>query len=121
MRHQLASVHELARIGLFSELPGEALAKLAERMERQALTPGQTILRQGQPGDRFFVVLGGMLSVRQDARGVRGTLGPGDYFGEVALVMDVPRTATITALTPATVASCDRDTFEQLVKPLFTA
>ena len=120
MRHQLASVHELARVGLFSELPGETLGKLAGRMERQEIAPGQTILRQGQPADRFFVVIGGMLSVRQETRGVRGTLGPGDYFGEVALVMDVPRTATVTALTPATVASCDRSTFDEFVKPLFT-
>jgi CRP-like cAMP-binding protein len=120
MRHQLASVTELARIGIFAELPGERLTKLAERMERDELAPGQTVLRQGEPADRFFVVISGMLSVRQEGRGERGTLGPGDYFGEVALVLDVPRTATIAALTPATVASCDRATFEEFVKPLFT-
>ena len=57
---------------------------------------------------------------REPARhGQRGVLRPGDYFGEVALAMDVPRTATVTAITPAVVASCDRATFDELLRPLF--
>jgi len=120
MRHQMASVHELAQIGLLNELPGQTLARLAERMERRQLSPGEAILRQGDEGDRFYVVLSGILNVRQENRGERGVLRPGDYFGEVALVMDIPRTATVSAMTPATIASCDRATFEELVRPLFT-
>jgi len=120
MRHQLASVHELAQIGLLKDLPGETLARLAERMERRQLVPGEAILRQGDQGDRFYVVLSGILNVRQESRGERGVLKPGDYFGEVALVMGVPRTATVSAMTPATIASCDRVTFVELVRPLFT-
>ena len=120
MRHQMASVHELAQIGLLNELPGQTLARLAERMERRQLSPGEAILRQGDEGDRFYVVLSGILNVRQESRGERGVLRPGDYFGEVALVMDIPRTATVSAMTPATIASCDRATFEELVRPLFT-
>jgi CRP-like cAMP-binding protein len=46
-------------------------------------------------------------------------LRPGDYFGEVALAMHVPRTASVRAVTPAVVASCDRETFDELVRPLF--
>ena len=49
----------------------------------------------------------------------RATLGPGDYFGEVALAMDVPRTATVRTLTPVTLASCDRKTFDEYIRPLF--
>jgi CRP-like cAMP-binding protein len=120
MPHRLASVTELAQVGLLAELPGEKLAGLAERMERRELAPGETVLRQGEPADRFYVLLTGMLTVRQEGRGERGVLRPGDYFGEVALVMDVPRTASVSALTPAVVASCDRATFDELVKPLFT-
>ena len=44
---------------------------------------------------------------------------PGDYFGEVALAMDMPRTATVAAITPAVVASCDRETFDELIRPIF--
>jgi len=120
MRHQMASVHELAQIGLLNELPGQTLARLAERMERRQLSPGEAILRQGDEGDRFYVVLSGILNVRQENRGERGVLRPGDYFGEVALVLDIPRTATVSAMMPATIASCDRATFEELVRPLFT-
>ena len=60
-----------------------------------------------------------MLVVSQNAMGARRVLRPGDYFGEVALTMDIPRTASIRALTPAVVASCDRETFDEFVRPLF--
>ena len=59
------------------------------------------------------------LAVSQASRGPQSVLRPGDYFGEVALAMNMPRTASVRALTPATVASCDRTTFEAYVRPLF--
>jgi CRP-like cAMP-binding protein len=49
----------------------------------------------------------------------RRMLRPGDYFGEVALTMDIPRTANVRALTPSTVASCDKETFDAFLRPLF--
>jgi CRP-like cAMP-binding protein len=60
-----------------------------------------------------------MMTVTQASRGPQALLRPGDYFGEVALAMDVPRTASVRALTPATVASCDRETFDEFLRPLF--
>ncbi|MBD0317770.1 MAG: cyclic nucleotide-binding domain-containing protein [Thermoleophilia bacterium] len=119
MRHQSATAHELARIELLAGLPGEALALLGERMERRTLHPGERVVGQGDDGDRFYVVLAGLLRASQAERGRRGMLRPGDYFGEVSLLMRVPRTATVEAITPATVASCDRTTFDELVRPLF--
>jgi CRP-like cAMP-binding protein len=118
-RHVPASVTELSRIGLLAQLPGEQLLKLAGRMERQELGPGAPVLSEGQPGDRFYVVLSGLLSVTQSDRGFRGVLKPGDYFGEVALAMGMPRTASVSPMTPVTVASCDRETFDEFIKPLF--
>jgi len=118
-RHVPATLHELARVGLLAELPGEQLARLASRMSREELRPGATPIVEGEDGDRFYVVLSGMLTVSQADRGPRRVLRPGDYFGEVALTMNVPRTASVHALTPATVASCDRATFDELVRPLF--
>jgi CRP-like cAMP-binding protein len=112
-------VTELARVGLFSELPGETLGKLAERMQREEVTSGTVLIREGEPGDRFFVLLSGIAAVSQSDLGQRGVLKAGEFFGEVALTMHVPRTATVTAMTPCVVASCDERTFEELVRPLF--
>ena len=120
MRHQSATAHELARIELLAGLPGDVLARLGERMERRQVAPGERVLKQGDDGDRFYVVLAGLLSASQAERGVRTVLRPGSYFGEVALLMGVERTATVEAITPATVASCDRETFDEIVRPLFT-
>jgi len=114
-----ATSHELARIELLAGLPGETVAKLAKKMERQEVAPGTAVVREGEPGDRFYVVFAGMLSVANSAMGRRDILRPGDYFGEVALAMGMPRTATVTAISPAVVASCDRETFDEFLRPLF--
>jgi ATP-binding cassette, subfamily B, bacterial len=118
-QHVPASVTELSRIGLLAELPGELLSKLAARMRREELGPGTPIVREGDDADRFYVVLAGMLSVSQADLGARRILQPGDYFGEVALTMDLPRTASVFPMTPVTIASCDRDTFDEFIRPLF--
>jgi ATP-binding cassette, subfamily B, bacterial len=118
-REASATIHELTKIGLFAELPGERLAELASRMTREYVHAGQEIVREGEFGGRFYVVLEGMLAVTQEARGERRVLRPGDYFGEVAPAMGIRRTATVRAVTPATVASCERVTFDEFVRPLF--
>jgi ATP-binding cassette subfamily B protein len=119
VRHVPASVTELSRIGLLAELPGEQLTKLAHRMRREEVGPGQPLLREGDDGDRFYVVLNGLFSVTQNDRGLRRILKPGDYFGEVALAMDLPRTASVSPMTLSTLASCDRETFDEFIRPLF--
>jgi ATP-binding cassette subfamily B protein len=118
-RHVPASVTELSRVGLFAELPGETLTKLAELMQRDEVAAGTPIVREGEDGDRFYVLLSGLAAVSQSALGGRRVLRAGEYFGEVALAMEVPRTATVTAMTPCVVASCDRETFDELLRPLF--
>jgi ATP-binding cassette, subfamily B, bacterial len=114
-----ATQHELARVGLLATLPGETLARLAARMEREEIPAGAGVVEEGERGDRFYVVLSGMLTVSQASRGAQRVLRPGDYFGEVALAMDIPRTASVRALTPVTIASCDRATFDEFIRPLF--
>jgi len=114
-----ATQHELARVELLAGLPGEILARLARRMEREEVAPGTVLVREGEPDDRFYVLLAGVLAVSQHDLGARSLLRPGDYFGEVAPAMSVPRTATVSAMTPAVVASCDRAAFDELVRPLF--
>ena len=114
-----ATAHELARIELLGSLPGEQLAKLAGRMRRETILAGAAPIVEGEEGDRFYAVLTGMFSVTKSGPGPRAILRPGDYFGEVALAMHVPRTATVRALTPAVVASCDLETFNEFIRPLF--
>jgi ATP-binding cassette subfamily B protein len=114
-----ATAHELSRVGLLATLPGKTLARLADKMRRETVSAGAAVVTEGDDGDRFYVVLSGMLAVSQASRGAQSVLRPGEYFGEVALAMGIPRTATVRALTPATLASCDREVFDEFVKPLF--
>jgi ATP-binding cassette, subfamily B, bacterial len=114
-----ATQTELARIGLLATLSGETLARLAQNMTREEIPAGAGVISEGEEGDRFYVVLAGMLYVSQQSRGTQAVLRPGDYFGEVALAMHMPRTASVRALTPATVASCDQATFDEYIRPLF--
>jgi cyclic nucleotide-binding protein len=118
-RASSATAHELARADLLASLSGEVLTRLAARMQREEIEAGNAVVREGEPGERFYVVLAGMMTVSQDSLGPRRLLRPGDTFGEVALAMNMPRTASVRALTPTTVASCDRETFDEFIRPLF--
>lgn len=115
-----ATAHELSRVELLAPLSGERLAALAARMAREDVPAGEGIVIEGDEGDRFYVVLSGVLAVsNRGGLGPRRVLRPGDYFGEVALAMQVPRTASVRALTPTTVASCDQATFDEFIRPFF--
>jgi ATP-binding cassette subfamily B protein len=118
-RHIPATQAELSRIGLLAELPGELLVSLAQRMRREEVSGGDAPVVEGEEGDRFYVVLNGIFAVSNLGSMPRRMLRPGDYFGEVALAMDIPRTASVRALTTSTVASCDKETFDEFLRPLF--
>ena len=111
MRHQFATIHELARIEMLAGLPGETLGKLAERMERRELQPGEVVLPVEAGSARFCVVLSGMLT------GAGGALlRPGDTAGGLTLFEEPLR-----AMTPAVVATCDASVFEDLIRPALGA
>jgi len=95
------------------------LTELADRMTREEIPGGVVLMQEGERGERFYVLLSGMVGVSQQALGARRLLRPGDYFGEVGAAMDIPRTATVTTITQCVVASCDRDAFDEFVLPLF--
>ena len=63
-----ATQHELSRIGLLATLPGETLARLASNMTREEIAAGEGVVLEGEAGDRFYVVLSGMLTVSQMSR-----------------------------------------------------
>ena len=76
--------------------------------------PGDTLITQGEPGDAFYAIGAGQVDVTRDGAPV-ATLGPGDHFGEVALLTDAPRNATVTAHTAMRVFRLDRQGFDRLV------
>jgi ATP-binding cassette subfamily B protein len=115
-----ATVSELSRVQLFAALSGERLKEIALRMQREEVPPGRAVVAEGDSAERFYIVLSGLFAVSQQDLGPRRVLQPGDYFGEVALSMNVPRTASVRALTPAVVASCDQAAFDELLRPLFS-
>jgi hypothetical protein len=107
MKHQLAAVHELARIELLAGIPGQTLGRLAERMVRQELAPGETVLATDGERGRYWIVIEGMLQI-----GGGGLARPGDSFNG-----STPFDRPLQAVTPAIVASCDREAFDELVRP----
>jgi MFS family permease len=104
----------LERVPLFAPLPGPALERLASQLEVLQVEPGTKVVTQGEPGDRFYVVAEGELDVGVDGRPA-GLLGPGDSFGEIALLRDVPRTATVSARSGAKLYALEREAFLEAV------
>ncbi len=89
-------------IPLLSELPAEAFANVLGAVARRSLAAGEAVVREGDPGDAFFLLARGRVGVTRGAETL-ATLEEGSVFGEMALLSAVPRTATVTALEPADV------------------
>jgi MFS family permease len=105
-----AELELLRSIPIFAPLPAAALEHLAASLVRTQLATGSEVFRQGDAGDRFYVVGAGSVAIEID--GARSSeLGPGEFFGEIALLHDVPRTATARAASDAELYSLDRDEF----------
>jgi MFS family permease len=91
-------------------LPPATLAGLAARLEPVAVAAGEPVFAQGDPGDRFYVIANGEAEVRLDRQPAR-RLVPGDFFGEIALLHDLPRTATVRAVGPLELFALERGDF----------
>ena len=100
----------LRRTHIFEPLPPPALERVARNCVPLDVPAGATVIRQGDVGDRFYVVASGELIVSADGREV-DRHGPGGYVGEIALLRDVPRTATVSAATHARLLCLERDEF----------
>jgi hypothetical protein len=100
----------LRGVGMLGPLSAPVLERLAASLVRVPVAAGTVVIRAGEAGDRFYVVAEGELTVDREGAPIR-RLGPGEGFGEIALVRDVPRTATVTAATDATLLVLDREPF----------
>jgi CRP-like cAMP-binding protein len=109
---------ELRRLPSFSYLEPDELAELLQHGEWTNVAPGETIVEQDDIGDAFYTIGSGRVEVLEDGAPVR-TMGAGDHFGEIALLLDTPRTATVRALTPVRAFRVDREGFDKLVKESF--
>jgi len=108
------------RLGVYSPLDDETFSDLKPYMQEQNWQPGDVIVRQGDAGDAFYVIVDGSVSVeRSDGSNggqVLAQLSKGDYFGEMALLSDEPRNATVKATTACRTLTMTRDAFDQFLE-----
>jgi MFS family permease len=105
-----AQINALRAIEMFAPLPAPTLEALAMSLARVDVPAGETLFRQGDHGDRFYIIESGEVEIEIDGR-VVNVLGPGDHFGEIALLRDIPRTATARARKETQLYALDRDAF----------
>ncbi len=91
--------NRLVDLPLFAGLSREELERVASWLDARHADPGERVCGEGSPGYSFFVIEGGTAGVTSDSGAAR-TLGPGDFFGEIAILEGGLRTATVTALSP---------------------
>ncbi len=108
----------LKDISLFNTLTPATLLQVADKMLVEESGPGETVIRQGDPGELFYLIRsGGADVVVQDAKGKRtvAKLGEGDYFGEAALITDEPRNATIVTREPSVFYTLGKEDFRAVL------
>ncbi len=115
-----AEFHRESSFSIFVDLPAFNPDSLTATLQSTTAAPGEVIAREGAPADKFFIVIEGELEVVRGAREEGGgevvsTLGPGDLFGEIAIMRDRPRTATVRAAAPTRLLAMEHDTFRELV------
>jgi CRP-like cAMP-binding protein len=118
---------QLARVSLFSRLTKGQLSRLASLVTTIDVPAGRVLAQEGSAGNEFIVIIDGEADVVRDEK-VITTRGPGDFFGEIALLLDRPRTASVVAKTAMTIDVIDRRAFKgfltdnpELYEPLLEA
>ena len=106
----LVQMHVLRAITIFRALPGPTLETLARSVEHAPVDAGTTLMRQGDPGQRYFAIASGDLSIQVDGAEI-AVRSRGEGVGEIALLRDMPRTATVIARTDAELYSLEREPF----------
>lgn len=115
--HKNAKVELLKAVPLFGNCSKAELQRIASLADELDLAEGATLIREGERGREFLVVVGGSVRVTRRGRKLRD-LGAGDFIGEIALVSDVPRTATVTATSPVRLLVITDREFRQLIEQM---
>lgn len=109
----------LGSISFFKELTEDEKGNLIDALEEETFDTGVDIIKQGTQGDAFFIIKTGSVKVWNEVGGkekvIKDRLGPSDYFGEMALLNDEPRGATVTSTSSTTCMKLDRKTFRKLL------
>jgi len=100
----------LRRVSFFGPLPFALVEHLASELQSATYEPGDVIIQDGQPGERFYMIAGGRARVCKDGKELR-QMGTGDSFGEIALLRQVPRTATVIAMSSLEARTLTREEF----------
>lgn len=103
-------VETLRAVPMLSVLPEHAIERLARTSERLVVPAGQSVFDEGDDGDRFYIVEAGDAAIARQGQPV-AHVGPGGYFGEIALLRDVPRTASVVAVSDLAVRAIERQHF----------
>jgi CRP/FNR family cyclic AMP-dependent transcriptional regulator len=104
----------LGRCPFFAVLSRSELIELAKATEDMEVEEGKVLTREGQSGSEFFVIIDGEVAVSKEGNEIRRQ-GPGEFFGEIALIEDRPRTATVIAATPLRFFVLTRQSFRSLL------
>lgn len=103
---------------VFTDLPAERVEEVMAQLGQVSVAAGDVVVAEGDAADRFFIIVDGEVEVSRSDGGetrVVATLGRGQFFGEIAILRDERRTATVRALRPTTLLTMDRETFRTLV------
>ncbi|MEO5633846.1 cyclic nucleotide-binding domain-containing protein [Gaiella sp.] len=109
-----AKVDLLRAVPLFAECTTKELGQIATIADELYLPEGTTLIEQGKKGREFFVLIDGTVDITRDGREV-ANMGGGSFFGEIALLTEAPRTATVTATTPTRVLVITGQAFQRLL------
>lgn len=117
----MANLSDIIRnIPLFSGLSREDIAKILGKLEERSFSSGATIFSQGDQGDAFYLIQSGAVQVVLESKGVRSegivVLGPQDWFGEMAMLSEEPRSASIVTVKDTTVWRLSREDWDELIE-----
>ncbi len=117
-RQDTVAFHRDIVYSVFRDLPAQEVETVEGQLRTVQVAAGDVVVRQGAPADKFFIVVDGEVEVVRESAGETrplATLGRGQFFGEIAILRDMPRMATVRALGPTTLFAMERDVFRSLV------